>query len=845
MATTAADDKPGCPCDWVPFPPKPHIPAGLSTLPRQLAGFPEYRLEMLGRIRGHRLLDDPGAGPPLADWRAREGDDPGIMLLEMWAYVLDVLGFYDERIANETYLRTAVRPASLRRLVELIGYHPRPALAARVTLALLAEEGNGPVAVPAGTAFRSAAFGDEPPHVFETTVPARIDPRRNEWTLAPIRDRVIKDDYFLNPDEAAVERGDLVLIRWGDQRDTARMTTAHIKELTTQNALDGNTYLKVEFNEDVSPGTGGARVGKATLLKATRTATADAESTVLVTIRPVLRLRGRPLFPPLEPLPEPGFLTSNSWLRFESTQDELEPGQLVIVTRGASKRHHARIGDVKEIPVEQNPQAFEETDFDPPSVPVTRIRIHPPLPDGWENGDLRVHFGLVEAGRLTRPARHRVRLSDLEPSASFEGVSEPLEEGAQPNGLLLLGADGIGAGLAGTAKVDPAGSGRLEPAQGAAGFRHALRTPVRAFGNRVEATRGESVVNEVLGSGDASIAFQKFALGKDPLTYVRDPAAPDGRRSTLQVRVNGLLWREVTSFFGAGPDAEVYTVRRHPETGRSIVTFGDGKTGARLPTGVDNVVASYRFGAGAAAPPANSITQLARPVAGIRSVENPVPAGGGADGDRPKDLRRSAPDSALLLGRAVSLRDFEALAREFGVVNARADWTWDGRTQRAVVKILFIPSSDAAAEANERELRATLLGQADPNTPLVARQASPVPAELVVDLVPGPRRNPEDVERAVAHALTDPETGLLALENVPIGRPLFRSAVFEQILSVEGAESVRGLSFNGQPFGASRNPGEGRYFSFLPDLRVGSTAAGDELFAEAAATNASNAAAFR
>ena len=33
------------------------------------------------------------------------------MLLEMWAYVLDVVGFYDARIANESYLRTAVAAA--------------------------------------------------------------------------------------------------------------------------------------------------------------------------------------------------------------------------------------------------------------------------------------------------------------------------------------------------------------------------------------------------------------------------------------------------------------------------------------------------------------------------------------------------------------------------------------------------------------------------------------------------------------------------------------------------------------------------------------------------------------
>ena len=110
-----------CPCDGVVHPSKPIIAAGLPSLTRQLAGFPEYRQAMLRAIATH---------PPLQDWRAREGEDYGVMLLEMWAYVLDILGFYDERIANESYLRTAVRRSSLRRVVDLIGYKPRPGLAA-------------------------------------------------------------------------------------------------------------------------------------------------------------------------------------------------------------------------------------------------------------------------------------------------------------------------------------------------------------------------------------------------------------------------------------------------------------------------------------------------------------------------------------------------------------------------------------------------------------------------------------------------------------------------------------------------------------------------------------------
>ena len=147
-----------CPCDDLKHPTKPDIPAGLSALPRQLAGFPEYRLAMLRDIPTYA---------PLVGWRAREGDDLGIMLLEMWAYALDILGFYDERVANESYLRTALLRPSLRKLVGLIGYQVRPALAASVVLAAIAD-GNRPVVLPPRTGFRSDAFDGKPPQVFET-----------------------------------------------------------------------------------------------------------------------------------------------------------------------------------------------------------------------------------------------------------------------------------------------------------------------------------------------------------------------------------------------------------------------------------------------------------------------------------------------------------------------------------------------------------------------------------------------------------------------------------------------------------------------------------------------------
>jgi hypothetical protein len=191
-------------------------------------------------------------------------------------------------------------------------------------------------------------------------------------------------------------------------------------------------------------------------------------------------------------------------------------------------------------------------------------------------------------------------------------------------------------------------------------------------------------------------------------------------------------------------------------------------------------------------------------------------------------LRRNAPESALLLGGAVSLPDFEALAREFGgVVNARATWAWDGTMQRAVVKLWFISDGGSIAP----DLRSFLLGQSDPNTPLAVSEAVALDSNLTVDLIVDPRFRSDDVELAVATALTEPEKRLLALENIPIGLSLFRSAILEQIHAIAGVVSVRALRFNGTEAPVGIVAGEGEYHDFSSGLAVGNTAAGDALFA--------------
>ena len=78
--------------------------------------------------------------PALRDLTTRSGGDFTIALLDAWAAVADVLTFYQERIANEAYLRTATERRSLVELANLIGYVPRPGVAASAYLAFTLDD---------------------------------------------------------------------------------------------------------------------------------------------------------------------------------------------------------------------------------------------------------------------------------------------------------------------------------------------------------------------------------------------------------------------------------------------------------------------------------------------------------------------------------------------------------------------------------------------------------------------------------------------------------------------------------------------------------------------------------
>jgi predicted phage baseplate assembly protein len=214
-----------------------------------------------------------------------------------------------------------------------------------------------------------------------------------------------------------------------------------------------------------------------------------------------------------------------------------------------------------------------------------------------------------------------------------------------------------------------------------------LPSTVRINANLAPASAGDSkqmrIQPEPLGSGDGSRSLQRFALRQGPLTYIT-AATPSGTASTLEIRVDGLLWQEAPRFTAPGANERAYTVKLD-ENGSATVQFGDGVHGTCLPTGSGNVEARYRVGLGTAGNvKAEQISMLLTRPPGLKAVTNPVAASGGTNAEAGDEARRNAPLRVRTLDRIVSLRDFEDFAAAFtGIGKAQAVWLWDGE-QRMV-----------------------------------------------------------------------------------------------------------------------------------------------------------------
>lgn len=446
----------------------------------------------------------------------------------------------------------------------------------------------------------------------------------------------------------------------------------------------------------------------------------------------------------------------------------LEPGRRVIV---GGKRVRARVARRQGSLTLRDADGRPLVDLAAGDLPVVTAAPEA-LPDGTSRWRLRTGGGVE--GWATAAAGELVP----EVAAEDDPVVHELAE------------------VSSTAIDDGAGRSRLVLAEPLVNLFDGHTVVVR--GNVARATHGETIAAEVLGSGDYQQTNQRFPLRRAPLTWAPDPETGEPSCS-LTVYVNRVKWRRVDSLYEAGPHDHCYTLETD-ENGVTYVVFGDGVMGARLPSGFENVVASYRSGLGAEGEVrAEGIAQLMSRPLGLRSVTNPLPAAGAASPESPEEIRRRAPLRARALRRIVSREDYVDFARNYpGVAKVDAQILWDGR--RRLTHVTIAAREGARDDEGVRAgLVAAIAGAQAGSQAVVVDACERLDFEVDATLRLEEGRQPDGVEDEERAALVR----AFGFERRELGEPVAASdvvALLQHIPGVAGVDLER-LALPGAPWG--------------------------------------------
>lgn len=749
--------------------------------------------------------------PGLSELQSRDSHDFTLGLMDAWAAVLDTLTFYAERQANEAYLRTATQTASIRDHARLIGYELAPAKAASVHLAFEAQPHDAPEATldyPPGLQIRSIPRDGQLPQLFETVEPLSA---RAEWNaMRPLMawPQVLTPDaeeIQLTAEAPRLNRGDPLLLMQGGvpvPTGTSSGATFLRRVSGVADGIGGRRVVALKANPASPPPYVVQPMMLALWLPGTAVSTLSLVTTLTGHAWSVATLAGAGNLSAsqmrqavqasdfqAQGAVRPHRLAIRAGFFGNNAPSTLLAAQHLTVT--APNKITDTATAVGGTPPGNRAYLYLDREY-PEITPGSGVLLRDATHEVW----VRVHaaeaqgvegYGLT--ARVTRLETDDKGLSPQggDPVAILDFGTRDTTAFALPEPLALsdlpitdpvgqasgaLGADQIelatpelllkpGKTLAITGeRADLAGVTTTEIrqlVQNVIRQDHSLltldqplahryrRDTVRVFGNVALATHGETVA-ELLGDGDATKTFQSFTLKSGPLTHVSARNAR-GMAPAIELRVNRVRWDLVEDFRAAGPHDRVFTLRVDPD-GAAQVVFGDGIRGARLPTGQGNVEALYRRGAGLSGHlEAGQLSLLATKPAGLKGVTNPLPPSGGADAEQLEGARRNAPMGVLTLGRAVSLRDYEDVARGFAsVAKARADWTFDGFARPITITVagqggISLPESGD----DMRNLRAALAAAGESDLRVSVRNHQPVGFGLRARLFADPAYMPEDV----------------------------------------------------------------------------------------------------
>lgn len=847
---------------------------GLSAL--------SYRVGTHGRFKQSMLLS-LSQQEALRKFSSRDNDDMAIATIDAWANVLDILGFYQERIIQEGFLRTATERRSILELSRHISYTLAPGVAASTYLAFTMSESAGAperAVVVSGTQVQSIPEQNQLPQLFETTEELEA---RKEWNAITVQTtRTQKIAYgdrsvYLNGITTGLQAGDAILFVGDERIDDKTNENWDFRRLTSVTADTTNNRTLVTwdkglgdfaYNKKTLPASKNVTVyafrQKASLFgynapdwrnmsKETRNRylgvaanASDSDTNVetewkKLTISDISGQATDTIY--LDALYAK--VVPDTWLVIATNEYE-ELYSVLDATESSRKNFTISAKTTRaKLSGENLVEKFNDHVRDavifiqPEELDFAEMPVDDYLNNGKEvtlsmlMADLPEEKKIILSGK-----RQRMILNEANKYPQFVVTDNAAASRVlKANDSLIITAfptvqaDGKEAwplldenGNTGTITIAPGKYtiGNALPGDPVVSELHTIAslkaaadptvivleelvenrfdpTTLVIYGNVAPATHGETR-NETLGSGNASTTFQRFQLKQTPLTFV-SASVPGGIQSTLVVKVNDITWQEVSDLYSAGPKDKVYTCSIGDD-GSVTILFGDGITGSRLPTGNENIKATYRVGIGSdALLNEGQLSMLLTPQLGLNKVSNPLPTEGAEDPEVMDDARINAPLTVLTLDRIVSVRDFEDFTRAYaGIGKARADLLWNGEQEVVYITIASSDGGQLDKEGDQyKNLVKAITNAGHTRRPVMVENFTAlsfsVNARIRID-------DAYDFD-IVSTAATDALTNAFSFANRRFGQDVNPSEVIAVLQAVDGVVYIDLESLNGfNPFGS-------------------------------------------
>lgn len=329
------------------------------------------------------------------------------------------------------------------------------------------------------------------------------------------------------------------------------------------------------------------------------------------------------------------------------------------------------------------------------------------------------------------------------------------------------------------------------------------------IGGTTMAVHAQVVDDEMLGLSEG-VAGQRFFLHQRPVVssaqpHVLEIAGAEGWEE----------WSEVDTFAASGPEDRHFMLDR--VAGEIIlgpvVRLEDGTTRnyGRVPAKDAPLrLRQYRSGGGQRGNVSRgALSTMKTQIPYIARVENRVPAGGGVEGEELENAKQRGPISLRTLGRAVTVEDYEILARQSAAGIARVRCVPASEEDpHAGARVLVVPAvaddEDSTMPFTRLAPPASLLEQVanslDERRAIGARvvveppffQGITVVAQVRARTFADPGRVRNDAAAALYRFL-HPIKGGAEGNGWPFGRPVHAGEVYAVLQRVNGVELVEAV----------------------------------------------------